>query len=847
MKFYLHLQNFDFTLLVDDISGKERIGDLVKYFTQRYNVQNVGQRLSSRDLVLRNTRNEVISVGSIVSEVIQNGEDVFVFKKGDEVDVKIESFENLIQSKLENKSNEPSTFVASEGKKDNKEQAQEKKELGNSFISKKEYSQAVKMYTEAIQLDPSQAIFFSNRALAYLELQKYQEVIDDCDKCLKLDPNNFKAYFRKGTAVFQLKRYEEALSVFKKGLNLKGIDKSFLSQFKKKIGLCEEEIKKQNQVIIQKPVLSREHSEYVKGALEIAKKAEEQRNYRHAITCYENILIILPNDLQSLLKLGLFWFYARKFDKSLEYYLLGHKHHPKEIQFSLLSGNCYMENKDYENAIKYFNIAIELATTTEEIRKIKVKLGDALYQKGDQPTAVNLWQAIIAEDENHFEALFSYGKALIDHAKIGDSLPVFIKLLVKDSNDQRVKDVLASLVQSEGGLQELLRLLGTIPRASSGYAYIANAIKEFSAVKEAIELYKIACSIEPHAPSYVLSLVHNYEVMNQMEEVYCEIKRFCKENPNMTVGQRSCAHIYNVIANYSTPNTLQDKEVKLLPVKESQAPPLSQMYDHDTLELLAIWCTLTKIVYLAGNLELAKKIVDVIHPTREGREIHTTSIRNEHAYNCCIAQLMVYHTIPNNLKEKKRIYVAGDSHSLVTAWQPIVFRGEEHQIEPLLVTGCKCWHLRPESKFFPKVNFWKVVTTAPHGSTVIFQFGEIDCREGLIMSVQKCVYKDIEEGVQVVVDIYINVLLEVHKQKGYNIYVHPAPPVIDVTREIVRTFNATLKEKLKNHAILKFLDFEQDLLDPQDNSNLNPKFTLDGTHMNPLYISSIERELKKYE
>lgn len=41
-----------------------------------------------------------------------------------------------------------------------------------------------------------------------------------------------------------------------------------------------------------------------------------------------------------------------------------------------------------------------------------MRLGEALYAKGDQNVAVKLWQNIIAEDDEHFEALFAYGIVL---------------------------------------------------------------------------------------------------------------------------------------------------------------------------------------------------------------------------------------------------------------------------------------------------------------------------------------------------------------------------------------------------------------------------------------------------
>jgi hypothetical protein len=59
--------------------------------------------------------------------------------------------------------------------------------------------------------------------------------------------------------------------------------------------------------------------------------------------------------------------------------------------------------------------------------------GEALYASGAQSHGVQLFQQIIEEVPEHFNALFAYGKALIEHAELSDAMPVFLKLIVHDS------------------------------------------------------------------------------------------------------------------------------------------------------------------------------------------------------------------------------------------------------------------------------------------------------------------------------------------------------------------------------------------------------------------------------
>jgi hypothetical protein len=70
----------------------------------------------------------------------------------------------------------------------------------------------------------------------------------------------------------------------------------------------------------------------------------------------------------------------------------------------------------------------------------------------------------------------------------------------------------------------------------------------------------------------------------------------------------------------------------------------------------------------------------------------------------------------------------------------ISLQGEDKIIHPILSTGTKIWHLRDESIFYPKYNFNSAISKIPDGATTIFCFGEIDCREALLLCVEKGKY-----------------------------------------------------------------------------------------------------------
>lgn len=77
------------------------------------------------------------------------------------------------------------------------------KEAGNKAFANKNYEEAVKQYTMAIEisLEAPNHIYFANRANAELELMLFEECILDCNQAIQIDPSFIKSYFRKAKAL----------------------------------------------------------------------------------------------------------------------------------------------------------------------------------------------------------------------------------------------------------------------------------------------------------------------------------------------------------------------------------------------------------------------------------------------------------------------------------------------------------------------------------------------------------------------------------------------------------------------------------------------------------------------
>ncbi|KAH0790255.1 RNA polymerase II-associated protein 3 [Histomonas meleagridis] len=112
-----------------------------------------------------------------------------------------------------------------EDSEDPKETAEEHRVKGNDYFKKKKYELAIKEYTAAQKLDPSNAIYFNNRSTAYYQISNFTEAERDATKAISLDPRYTKAFVRRALCREALGKLELALQDFESANELeKGID-----------------------------------------------------------------------------------------------------------------------------------------------------------------------------------------------------------------------------------------------------------------------------------------------------------------------------------------------------------------------------------------------------------------------------------------------------------------------------------------------------------------------------------------------------------------------------------------------------------------------------------------------
>jgi tetratricopeptide (TPR) repeat protein len=108
------------------------------------------------------------------------------------------------------------------GGRSSKAKAREYKASGNKAMAAGAFPKAMRQYSRALELDPGNAILYSNRSATHFNLRQFAESLEDAESAILCDEKWWKAYKRKGLALIHMQRYEEAIEALEQGLAIIG-------------------------------------------------------------------------------------------------------------------------------------------------------------------------------------------------------------------------------------------------------------------------------------------------------------------------------------------------------------------------------------------------------------------------------------------------------------------------------------------------------------------------------------------------------------------------------------------------------------------------------------------------
>ena len=192
---------------------------------------------------------------------------------------------------------------------------------------------------------------------------------------------------------------------------------------------------------------------------------------------------------------------------------------------------------------------------------------------------------------------------------------------------------------------------------------------------------------------------------------------------------------------------------------------------------------------------------------------------------------------------KKKLYVIGESHALVSHGLHIKISSDDFICKSLLIKGCMQWHLGSALKNQYKNKFEGIFHSLRKSSEVLLAIGEIDCRlnSGIIKHKNKFPEKNITQLISTTVENYLNYIYKINSSCEHKIIIQGVPCPNISTKNIpkekvmelinlIREFNILLKNK-STEIGFGFLDVYK--LTDRGDGFCNQSWHIDEYHLSP--------------
>jgi tetratricopeptide (TPR) repeat protein len=83
------------------------------------------------------------------------------------------------------------------------------KEQGNNLFKQGEFKKAIRVYGEAINLNPEEPVFFLNRAKCHKQLEDFEKMAEDAKEAINRDPKYTKAFLTLGEALIEMGKADD--------------------------------------------------------------------------------------------------------------------------------------------------------------------------------------------------------------------------------------------------------------------------------------------------------------------------------------------------------------------------------------------------------------------------------------------------------------------------------------------------------------------------------------------------------------------------------------------------------------------------------------------------------------
>lgn len=373
---------------------------------------------------------------------------------------------------------------------------------GLEYTKNKQYTEALKCFDTAIELNPNYANAYSNRGNAYQSINKHDLALSDFNKTLAINPQHENTLYNRGLLLMKMEQFETAIKDFTEviRLNSKASDAHVMR------GNCSQTIKNYNMAIddyskaieikpdssiayLNRGIVYKLIGEINKGKDDILKAYELDpkfvisqiidQSYQDDKSNTENLI---NEEFFSEVK-------ERTYDKEIAAYTEAIKIDSKSAPAFIGRGYCYFKKGLYDKAIADYDVALSLEPNNIGVYKI---CEWALYFKK--------W----AENhQNHIEVITLINCAIeFELGKWYDAALEKYETVIKTSPDNAFVFYQRGLMYAANGenvkaIKDFTEAIGLAPEIAETYYCRGNRYFEQEIYDRAIDDYTMAIQIYP--------------------------------------------------------------------------------------------------------------------------------------------------------------------------------------------------------------------------------------------------------------------------------------------------------------------------------------------------------------
>jgi superkiller protein 3 len=290
------------------------------------------------------------------------------------------------------------------------------------------HEEALALFSEALQQDPTYVPAWVASGFALGKLGRFREEIKACDQALALDPANVEAWINRGFALGKLLRFSEKLVCCEKAIQL---DPSNARAWN-----------------------ARGHT------------LGELGRFEDELTCTAIATSLRPRYVGAWVNRGYAFLKLRRFEEALSCFSQALSIYPGFSSAWTLKGIAFCELRRFRDAVSCFTRAEESRPFSGS-RNLYWK-GLALSRTGRREEAISILERVIREDPRHVDAWIELSNCYFLSGAIEESVRCFMVAYGLDK--ESIRDCLSRAVRllkegrKEEGLRSLSEALGILVR-----------------------------------------------------------------------------------------------------------------------------------------------------------------------------------------------------------------------------------------------------------------------------------------------------------------------------------------------------------------------------------------------